>query len=365
MFSSKSGPSMAWFWVLLHLASLITFSAAKPTRALRNGTSLLPRLINEYRVRECIKDQEKAIEIAIDEVGDVVYSVITRITNLQDKLQVGEEVTFSEWSKEVWSTYDTFQTLFGYQLYVKSDDGGGSVDEASLEVLGKVKLAFQELSLSLFDIEGKSLDVWCGSDWELETDDEGNFYTDAAGNEDTSYLWDNSGNGFGWIIPDPVDGPIVCTNSYMTTPAGFTINSNGVSIITLCDAEILRIITEDQTLGKYRETVFAEDAIFLNNIVGNALSFVLIHEFSHAQALMGEYFTIDVELANGQPAYGWAGAVALGSDSELKSLTVANADTLALFAAAMYLSQNTWWDGQSKDLSYSSEWVEAISFLDF
>lgn len=107
-------------------------------------------------------------------------------------------------------------------------------------------------------------------------------------NLDTETLWDNSGNNIGWINPSD-DGPIICQNPNIEDLGGYTVShpTQPVSVITLCTAEINEMIANGESLTSEAGTVYALNAINLDDIFEGSFTMLLIHELSHTKALLG------------------------------------------------------------------------------
>jgi hypothetical protein len=109
-------------------------------------------------------------------------------------------------------------------------------------------------------------------------------------NLDNDYLWDNSGNNFGWITPNPiVKGPYTCENPNTGRLTGYAGNHpmDDVSITTLCDAFINPMIANGGTLTSQAGAAYALNIMSLDDIVDDSLTLLIVHELTHTLALMG------------------------------------------------------------------------------
>jgi hypothetical protein len=100
------------------------------------------------------------------------------------------------------STYDTFETVFGVELFTNGvnplgiDALQGFIGKSSVIFTGCpgssisicIKLicsSIQEICNKLYygtsNIQAQSLDIWCGDGWATTTDDQGDYYTLADG----------------------------------------------------------------------------------------------------------------------------------------------------------------------------------------
>jgi hypothetical protein len=109
-------------------------------------------------------------------------------------------------------------------------------------------------------------------------------------NLDTDYLWDNSGNNFGWITPNPiVKGPYTCGNPNTGRLAGYTGNHpmDDVSITTSRDAPTSPMIANGGTLTSQAGTAYALNTMSVDEIVDDSLTLLIVHELTHTLAVMG------------------------------------------------------------------------------
>lgn len=168
MFSLNSVLSINWcyFQLIPFLASL-PFTAAVPTKYVHNETLISPRLNGQFRIMNCNSVQGNAIIAALQEIVNVVstltfrwlsvcsYSVYaatalclitntevniqaqtaqTRTSNLYDLLNV-VNVNFNAFSPLDQSTYDTFETIFGVELFPQSVTSLGALTLIKSKIL--------------------------------------------------------------------------------------------------------------------------------------------------------------------------------------------------------------------------------------
>ncbi|CZR68405.1 uncharacterized protein PAC_18304 [Phialocephala subalpina] len=359
MFSLNSGLSIIWchLHLILFLASLAPFTAAIPTKRLHNDTRITPRLAGEFRIMNCDSAQKAAINAALSEIVTITGIVSNRVLDLYDLMNVNGDPDFAAFTAIDQSTYDTFETVFGVELYSLG------VNPLGIDALNVFNDICQKLYYGTSNIQGQSLDIWCGDSWQTTTNDQGDYYILADGSIDTDYLWDNSGSGLGWIIPHAnIEGPYTCENPNTGDLAGYTGNrkSEDVSITTLCNEIIDRMIASGASLTSQAGTAYALNAISLDQIADNSLTLLLIHELTHTYALMGMDDVCHDYSYGEDLAYGWQGITALAAQSTADAIF--NADSITFFMAAMYLSKNTWWTGLSMPLTDSAVYEEGITF---
>ncbi|KAJ8069029.1 hypothetical protein OCU04_002703 [Sclerotinia nivalis] len=280
-----------------------------------------------------------------------------RVTNLINLVSVSN-VAFDTWTTEDWSTYDTFETMFGLQIW-----DGTDVNTAALNGLQTLLKLGEKIYDGVSDIGGidPSLDIWCDDAWETATDSDGSYFENEDGSVDLDYVWDNSGNNIGWIPPNPGVGLITCGNTESVVAYNLDHKVDDISIITICEDWLVDMIDSGKNLQSQSGTTYSAGATSLQDVVDSCLSVVLIHEFSHADAIMGSAYSTKDYTYNGEAAYGWENIVGLATQSSSQALY--NADSIALFSAAMYMNKNTWWTGNSQPLSYTALSAGGLIFL--
>ncbi|RFU35289.1 hypothetical protein B7463_g1038, partial [Scytalidium lignicola] len=318
----------------------------------------------------CDDTRTEAIKMALVKVQNVAYRAYDRLDTLHDLLNVAQ-VQLSNFDYLEWSTFNTFETFYGQMLVDTTRTNGGVITETLnyldeiRDFLGNIVLAAQNVNADQYH-DTLSLDIWCDSAWETTTDNNGRYYD---GPTDVMVYWDGSGNNMGWIDP-PEDATtpadlILCTNSPLDL-GGYTINhdTEPVSVITICGDALDDMISNGMTLTSLGAGDI-KDGTDLSDEVEKIPSFLLLHELSHAVSVMGRGSnTIDVKFQNPTEegvlnAYGLENCILLAVNRP--DLTIENADTLALLAAALYLQQKTWWTGEAEDLSYRAS--PSIQFL--
>ncbi|KAI9370340.1 hypothetical protein BJX61DRAFT_515861 [Aspergillus egyptiacus] len=296
----------------------------------------------------CDSDATATLTYSFNEMIQMLNVAISRTNSLQAFLADPPNHITGQ-GNLLQSTLYTFESIFGRLEYGAGNDQN---DEAIQRVERVLNLA-QTMKTGIQTINSNPhLEIYCSDLWLISEDPEGDISLI------NPYLyWDNRETRSGPLAIDFEAAAGVCRDDESThyawvNPYLSSINtaSGQTSVMTLCQDDLARWASRYQngkTMMSFADQLFEHGQIALNEFQGQTLTTALMHELTHAPAIVGADYLLDqpCEL-NGQTtsAYGWDCITQL---AKTPSTALKNADSFSFYITAMFLSKDDWSTGVS------------------
>ncbi|KAH8673361.1 hypothetical protein BX600DRAFT_432993 [Xylariales sp. PMI_506] len=295
-------------------------------------------------ISTCDSSESAAIRFAWGEIQNVVSAAQSRTNDLYDYLQ--NIPTARPTDPILLSTFQTFEALFGQVFYGLSSTANNL---AGLNRVSQIASLISALQSGLNDASLSYLRIYCDDSWLSTTDADG----DVAVTTATSIK----------LYAEPLEKWLELSNlgggcrsnaalSGFAFPSA-TFPSTGVvgDIITLCQSMWdgwTSAYQEGDSMSKLASATGLAGSTNLGS-VQSMLPITLLHELTHAQSFLGgSGIMVDVSCDNGETAYNFICVNMLASSNPAQA--VKNADSFALYAAAMYMSNYDWSTGIAAEL---------------
>ncbi|KAH8660500.1 hypothetical protein BX600DRAFT_551876 [Xylariales sp. PMI_506] len=298
----------------------------------------------DVKVNSCSSTQEANIKTAWTEVQNIISSTVTRTNNLYTFLSNGPASLPTD--KVLLSTLRTFEALLG-QVFFGADTASNKAGLGRVSSILSLATAIQSAQN---DQSKYNLGIYCDDYWLSETDTEGD--VNMADANSLKYFntiteqWIETSNFGGSCRDNP--------NLNAWALPGITVASTGVvgDIITLCqdkwDTWNADYANGETITASAAQTNLAGSAML--GLVQSVLSITLLHELTHSANFLGANgnILVDQTCDHGETAYGFICVNMLAMSNP--SAAIQNADSFALYSAAMYLSKYDWSTGIAESL---------------
>ncbi|KAL4738260.1 hypothetical protein BDV11DRAFT_171184 [Aspergillus similis] len=293
----------------------------------------------------CDSSATATLTYSIGEMIEMLTTAIDRTSSLQVFL-ADPPNHISGQGQLLQSTFYTFEAIFGQLEY----GAGNRQNDAAIARVEKVLSIAKTMQSSLRTIASNpNMEIYCNDFWLVEQDPEGDISLI------NPYLyWDNRATRTGPLAIDFAEANGICrdqashyawVNPYMSssqTPSGQT------TVMTLCQDDVSRWVSRYQsgdTMTAAFQQNYAAGSFHINQFQGLTLSTALMHEFTHAPAIVGANYLSDEPCdIDGvtKSAYGWDCIRQLAATP---STAMNNADSFSFYITAMYLSTSDWSTG--------------------
>ncbi|RAK92635.1 hypothetical protein BO79DRAFT_275070 [Aspergillus costaricaensis CBS 115574] len=298
----------------------------------------------------CDSSATATLTYSIGEMIEMLTTAIDRTNSLQVFL-ADPPNHISGQGQLLQSTFYTFEAIFG-QLEYGAGDGQNDAAIARVEQVLSIAKTMQSSLRTIGSNE--HMEIYCSDFWLVEEDPEGDISLI------NPYLyWDNRDTRTGPRAMDFAVANGICRDKashyawvdpYMSSSQ---TSSGQTTVMTLCQDYVSQWVSRHQssdTMTAASQQNYAANSVHINQFQGLTMSTALMHEFTHAPAIVGANYLIDEKCEiDGikQSAYGWDCIRQLAATP---STAMNNADSFSFYISAMYLSTSDWSTGFSNPI---------------
>ncbi|KAJ5121555.1 uncharacterized protein N7515_009516 [Penicillium bovifimosum] len=307
------------------------------------GNSTLTKRTRQYFCDHA----NSALVASVNEIKAMLTTTIDRTTALEAFVR-NPPAHILQHEQLLQSTFYTFESIFGRLEYgVQSGEAADSISRVQ-RILGATGLEGI--------VDNPDLEIYCSDAWLVREDREGDV------DMTNSYLyWDNretrtedyaenfetvhgacrdSNTHYAWVNPS--------LSSSKTT-------SGRTNVMTLCQDNVAEWITRynnGQTIETFSKHTLSAARVRIDSFQGQTMSTAMMHEFTHASAIVGTPYLIDESCTGPDDstvaAYGWFCISQLAKYAPARAIN--NADSFSIYATAMYLSLDDWSYGYPREI---------------
>ncbi|KAH6640643.1 hypothetical protein F5144DRAFT_590076 [Chaetomium tenue] len=275
----------------------------------------------------CTGEWLTSVNSAVAESLDIINYALSRFQAILANLNSNPVPSIVGMNAGDRTAFQTYEAFFGQT----------NKNAAAIARLNKLIKSAQSIQTALQNSAGVNVEIWC-NDYFLRD-------VDPWGIDGIVQFGDRR-----WTVDNPVGewvALVTCTNSPATSAYTYHPTSppfNEESVVVLCrnylPAWSARYSAGD-VVGRYHNGVPVATNMYQMDHLWGYLPATLIHEFTHAQSIMG-----DQRLGNQEVAYQWQFIRQLAQENP--DLAVNNSGKFA----PIYLNQNDWSTGMGQNLGY-------------
>ncbi|KAJ5094811.1 hypothetical protein N7456_010672 [Penicillium angulare] len=291
---------------------------------------------------------------SIEEIKAMLTTTISRTTALEAFVR-NPPAHILQHEQLLQSTFYTFEAIFGKLEYgVQSGKAADSISRVQriLAIATNMKTGLEGI------VNNNDLEIYCSDAWLVREDRDGDI------DMTNSYLyWDNRdtrteayAENFGTVHGACRDA---ATHYAWVNPSLSTskTTSGRTNVMTLCQDNVAEWITRynnKETIEQFSKQTLSgrNPQVSIDSFQGETMSTAMMHEFTHASAIVGTPYLIDepCTLNDGSTvkAYGWFCISQLGQNAPAQAIN--NADSFSVYATAMYLSLDDWAYGYPREI---------------
>ncbi|KAK2861139.1 hypothetical protein FQN49_004505 [Arthroderma sp. PD_2] len=289
-------------------------------------------------VNDCDAAQTQLITSALEEAPHMITVTYNRLVALEAILH-----RYPDGNLRV-SGIDR-STLYTYEAMFGSAYAGPQGDNTKLfERLRYLVVLFKRMKDGLLNLP---MEIWCNHSYKSKNfPPDYQFPAHIPPNERGPYYWDTRPAERGGQRLTLDRGPCGTGTMAATVP----MDNTGIGtfdLLYICMREYQTLWSADPSMATIRETQFHPFSRYLDDReIAKHLSSILIHELSHSKTLLTSQRTFD--RVGRDKAYGFHEVYYHARTNPNHALT--NADNIAYFTIAMYLSKFNWSIGSNKPM---------------
>ncbi|KAK4162930.1 hypothetical protein QBC43DRAFT_335947 [Cladorrhinum sp. PSN259] len=297
----------------------------------------------------CVGEWEGNVRDALAEAEDIVNFAIQRLATLVTILSSNPVPTIAGMSNADRTVFRTYEAFFG-QVYFGTDTAADRRNNvAAMERLQAVLMNAQIVwtALRAKNSAAVNLEIWCDDDFLRDEDPTG--VPGIGHNKFDTRKWDDLQIGQ-WL--GMAAGK--CSSNAGLSAYTYEFKVLGVpdeSVIVLCPAKMrgwAARYSSGDVIFNYHGAPVDHDELKEVDYIWGYLPLTLIHEFTHAETVMGAGNTLVDQPVNGGTAYQWQAIRQLAQQNPQGALT--NSDTFSLFLGAIYWNKQDWSTGVAQRL---------------